>query len=127
MEETARTLRLEVITPDASVYCDDVEFVLVRALDGDLGVMHGHAPLIASLDIWPLTVTKEGAEKKIAVAKGFMEVNDNKVTIVTPEAAKHRAEERLASKNEKIDHVRAELALKRAIQRLDVVKTFSGR
>ena len=135
MEETARTLRLEVITPDASVYCDDVEFVLVRALDGDLGVMHGHAPLIASLDIWPLTVTKEGAEKKIAVAKGFMEVNDNKVTIVTPaaelpedidvkraEAAKHRA-----SKNEKIDHVRAELALKRAIQRLDVVKTFSGR
>ena len=140
MEETARTLRLEVITPDASVYCDDVEFVLVRALDGDLGVMHGNAPLIASLDIWPLTVTKEGTEKKIAVAKGFMEVNDNKVTIVTPaaelpedidvkraEAAKHRAEDRLASKNEKIDHVRAELALKRAIQRLDVVKTFSGR
>ena len=86
------------------------------------------------------SVTKEVAEKKIAVAKGFMEVNDNKVTIVTPaaelpedidvkraEAAKHRAEERLASKNEKIDHVRAELALKRAIQRLDVVKTFSGR
>ena len=133
MEETARTLRLEVITPDASVYCDDVEFVLVRALDGDLGVMHGHAPLIASLDIWPLTVTKEGAEKKIAVAKGFMEVNDNKVTIVTPAAELpedidvKRAEDRLASKNEKIDHVRAELALKRAIQRLDVVKTFSGR
>ena len=124
MEETARTLRLEVITPDASVYCDDVEFVLVRALDGDLGVMHGHAPLIASLDIWPLTVTKEGTEKKIAVAKGFMEVNDNKVTIVTPAA---ELPEDIDVKNEKIDHVRAELALKRAIQRLDVVKTFSGR
>ena len=69
-----------------------------------------------------------------------MEVNDNKVTIVTPaaelpedidvtraEADNNRAEARLASKNEKLDHVRAELAVKRAIQRLEVVTTFSGR
>ena len=135
MEENSRTLRLEVITPDAFVFNDDVEFVLVRALDGDLGVMPHHAPLIASLGIWPLTYTQN-----ISVAKGFMEVSDNKVTVVTPaaelpesidvkraEAAKARAERRLESKDEGVDYDRAELALKRALLRLDVVKTFSGQ
>ncbi len=140
MEENSRTLRLEVITPDAFVFNDDVEFVLVRALDGDLGVMPHHAPLIASLGIWPLTYTQNGVKKKISVAKGFMEVSDNKVTVVTPaaelpesidvkraEAAKSRAERRLESKDEGVDYDRAELALKRALLRLDVVKTFSGQ
>ena len=69
-----------------------------------------------------------------------MEVSDNKVTVVTPaaelpesidvkraEAAKARAERRLESKDEGVDYDRAELALKRALLRLDVVKTFSGQ
>ena len=48
MAEKGKTIRLEVITPDAAVLNEDVEFVLVRALDGDLGIMPNHAPLIAS-------------------------------------------------------------------------------
>ena len=53
MAETGKTIHLEIITPDAAVLNTDVSFVLVRALDGDLGIMPGHAPLIASLRIWP--------------------------------------------------------------------------
>ena len=140
MDEKSKTLRLEVITPDTSVFNDDVEFVLVRALDGDPGIMPNHAPLIASLRIWPLTYTKNGTEKQISVAKGFLEVSGNKVTVVTPaaelpenidvkraQAAKERAERRLENKAENIDVERAELALRRALLRLDVVKTFSGK
>ena len=49
MAEHEKTIRLDVITPDAAVLNEDVEFVLVRALDGDLGILPNHAPLIASL------------------------------------------------------------------------------
>ena len=51
MAEAGKTLHLEVITPDAAVLHEDVDFILVRALDGDLGIMPNHAPLIASHDL----------------------------------------------------------------------------
>ncbi|WP_301860330.1 F0F1 ATP synthase subunit epsilon [uncultured Megasphaera sp.] len=135
MAEQGKTFRLEVITPDAAVLQEDVEFVAVRALDGELGIMPGHAPLIASLDIWPLAYEAGGKRQRLAVSSGFLEVNNNNVTVVTPaaekpadidvhraEAAKKRAEDRLKSHSEDIDVERAEVALKRALCRLDVAQ-----
>ena len=88
MAEAGKTLHLEVITPDAAVLHEDVDFVLVRALDGDLGIMPNHAPLIASLSIWPLCYDKGGKRQCVTVASGFLEVHDNTVTVITPASEK---------------------------------------
>ncbi len=136
MDGAAHLIQLEVITPDEQVYSGNVRFLLARATDGDLGILPGHAPLVASLSIWPVQFDDpEGNRHAMAVFGGFMEVLPEKITIVTPncelpeeidvaraERAKKRAEERLASKNADIDHLRAELALKRALMRLQVTK-----
>lgn len=140
MAETGKTIHLEVITPDAAVLSEDVNFVLVRALDGDLGIMPNHAPLIASLSIWPLIYEQNGQRNALTVAEGFLEVNENKITVITPAAekaseidvqraqeSKERAEERLKHKSDSIDVQRAELALKRALLRLDVANKYGGK
>lgn len=140
MAEAGKTFHLDIITPDASVLSDDVEFVVARALDGDLGIMPNHAPLIASLDIGPLSYIKDGVRQYISVAEGFMEVSHNTVTIITPAAehptdidveraqrARERAEKRLQSKSQEIDTALAEAALKRALLRIDVAEQYSGK
>jgi F-type H+-transporting ATPase subunit epsilon len=140
MAETGKTIHLEVITPDVAVFNDDVDFVLVRALDGDLGIMPNHAPLIASLQIWPLTYTKGEEKHDIFIAGGFLEVKDNKITVIAPaaelpenidlgraEKAKSRAEGRLQKRADGIDVERAQLALSRAVERIQVAKHSSGK
>lgn len=137
MAEAGKTLHLEVITPDAAVLHEDVDFVLVRALDGDLGIMPNHAPLIASLSIWPLCYDKGGKRQCVTVASGFLEVHDNTVTVITPasekpedidvaraQSAKKRAEDRLAAHAANLDVTRAEAALQRALRRLDVAEKY---
>lgn len=140
MAEKGKTIHLEVITPDAAVLQEDVEFVLVRALDGDLGIMPNHAPLIASLSIAPLFYDKDGRRKCVSVAFGFLEVNGNKMTVISPAAelpqaidvkraqsAKDRAEKRLHNNHGDIDVERANLAMKRALCRLHVAKEYGSR
>ena len=137
MAEAGKTLHLEAITPDAAVLHEDVDFVLVRALDGDLGIMPNHAPLIASLSIWPLCYDKGGKRQYITVASGFLEVHDNTVTVITPasekpedidvaraQSAEKRAEDRLAAHAANLDVTRAEAALQRALRRLDVAEKY---
>ena len=137
MAEAGKTLHLEVITPDAAVLHEDVDFVLVRALDGDLGIMPNHAPLIASLSIWPLCYDKGRKRQYITVASGFLEVHDNTVTVITPasekpedidvaraQSAEKRAEDRLAAHAANLDVTRAEAALQRALRRLDVAEKY---
>lgn len=139
MAEKGKTIHLEVIAPDAAVLNEDVEFVLVRALDGDLGIMPNHAPLIASLDIWPLVYDVGGKRHCLSVASGFLEVSGNTITVITPaaekpedidvkraEAAQKRAEDLLHGKRKDIDVHRAEMALKRALCRLDTVKKYGS-
>ncbi|WP_293986280.1 F0F1 ATP synthase subunit epsilon [uncultured Megasphaera sp.] len=137
MAEAGKTLHLEVITPDAAVLHEDVDFVLVRALDGDLGIMPNHAPLIASLSIWPLCYDKGGKRQCVTVASGFLEVHGNTVTVITPasekpvdidvdraKAAEKRAQDRLAAHAADLDVTRAEAALQRALRRLDVAEKY---
>ncbi len=50
----AKTIRLDIVTPDKVALSEDVNMVIARATDGDLGILPGHAPLIAGLEIWPL-------------------------------------------------------------------------
>ena len=131
-------LHLEIVTPDRSFYNGKVERVIVRGLQGDFAVLKGRAPIATPLKICKVRILEEaGQEERIAaVVEGYITVLDDVVTIVTdaaewPEeidveralAAKARAEERLKRRHEEsVDAIRAEAALKRAINRLDLVK-----
>lgn len=134
------TIRLEIVTPERSVYNQDVEMVIARATDGDIGILAGHAPLIAGLAIAPLRVKKEEGEEQIAITGGFIEVQPDKVIVLATtaetaaeidvkraEEAKARAERRLQSGGEELDVARAEVALKRALARLRVVNHFKQK
>jgi F-type H+-transporting ATPase subunit epsilon len=130
-----KTQRLEIVTPEKKVFSEDVSFLVAPGTDGELGIMPEHAPLITALNIGLLRVEQEGKKFKVVLTGGFMEVRNNKVTVLADtaertesidaaraEAARRRAEERLASKSAEIDVVRAEMALKRALVRLKALQ-----
>lgn len=130
-----KTQRLEIVTPQKKVFSEDVKFLVAPGTDGELGILPEHAPLITSLNIGIMRIQQEGKNIKVVVTGGFMEVRNNKVTVLAnaaeraedidvarAEAAKQRAEARLAAKSPEIDVLRAELALKRALTRLKAVQ-----
>jgi F-type H+-transporting ATPase subunit epsilon len=128
----AGTFMLEIVTPEDRLLKDEVQFVVVPEINGELGVLRNHAPLIAALDIGVLRYTDpNGAIKKMAVSGGFMEVMDNearilaetaehgtKIDVLRAKAAKERAEARIAAKAADTNMTRAEFALHRAIARI---------
>jgi len=131
----AKTIRLDIVTPEKVAYSDNVNMVIARTTAGDIGILPGHASLIAALATWPLRIMTDDGEKQVALIGGFIEVQPDKITVLAnnaelPEeidveralAAKERAEERLRGNKEKIDATRADIALKRAITRLTVAK-----
>ncbi|MEK8131689.1 F0F1 ATP synthase subunit epsilon [Paenibacillus filicis] len=132
------TFLLEIVTPERKVYAEQVSMIVARGVEGELGILPNHIPLVTPLKIAVVTVKIQGSKDlSIAVNGGFMEVRKDKVVILAesaelPEqidvdrakASKDRAEQRLKNaKQEKIDFHRAELALQRALNRLGV----SGR
>ncbi|GFR39388.1 ATP synthase epsilon chain [Insulibacter thermoxylanivorax] len=130
-----KTFQLEVVTPERKVYSGDATMVIVKGIEGELGIMANHLPFVTPLQIAPVRIkTPDQDEHVIAVNGGFIEVHNNKVIILAESAelpeeididraerARERAEERLRrAKQEKIDYHRAEMALQRAINRLRV-------
>lgn len=127
------TLKLEIVTPERKVYEQDVAGVTVKGVEGELGILPKHIPFVTPLKVAPVRAKKaEGGEDLIAVHGGFMEVRQNKVVILAEAAelpdeidvdralrAKERAEERLRQR-EHYDFRRAEIALQRAMTRLQV-------
>jgi F-type H+-transporting ATPase subunit epsilon len=131
------TMPLDVVTPDRKVFGEEVEMVIVRGGDGDLGILPHHAPLATPLKPCVVRIRQDGEERKIAVSGGFLEVANNRVTILADAAelpeeidverarrAKERAEQRLANAEtdteDRIDVERARRALARANVRLEV-------
>ncbi|MBE3576603.1 MAG: F0F1 ATP synthase subunit epsilon [Limnochordales bacterium] len=133
--DAAGGLLLEVITPGRTVLRQRVESVLLPALDGYLGIMSGHAPLVAGLAPGVLLYGPKGREKaRMAVSGGLAEVAENHVRVLAdaaelPEeidvgrarAALERAEERLRRWDWQVDVARAEMAMRRALARLRAV------
>lgn len=133
------TFLLEIVTPERKVYAQEVNMVIVRGIQGELGIMPGHIPLVTPLQIGPLRVKNGSQESIIAVNGGFVEVRKDKVVVlaesaelpsdIDPEraqAAKQRAEQRLSGKGGDTDRKRAELSLQRAINRLEVKRGFGS-
>lgn len=132
------TFMLEIVTPEKILFKDEVQFMVAPAVDGEIGVMKNHAPLVAALKIGVMRYNdSKGTEKKIAVSGGFMEIIDDTgrilaetaekgedIDVLRAKAARERAERRLAQRDETINHVRAEQALKRAIVRLKAAGAY---
>lgn len=102
------TIRLEVVTPERVVLEDDAEVVVARGAEGDLGILHGHEPLITPLQIGELYYRHDGTDNVLAVAGGFLEVTPEKVVVLAD----------VAERSEEIDRQRAEEARRRAEESL---------
>lgn len=130
-----KTLTVSVVTPDGEVLEGDYEMLSCKAESGELGILPGHIPLVAPLTINTVRLKKDGSENKVVVSGGFLEVRPDKATILAPSAelasdidverakrAKERAQQYLESKDDDIDLKRANLALTRAINRINAVE-----
>ena len=131
------TVLVEVVTPERVVYSGDARIVVAKGVEGDLGILPNHMPLVTPLKIAPVQVKKaDDSSDFIAVSGGFLEVRKDKITILAQsaelpedidvnraEAAKERAERRLAETGkDESDFKRAQLSLQRAMVRLQVAK-----
>src|SRR5688500_16464126 len=76
-------LNVSVVTPEAELWSGEADFVLARVIDGDVGILPGHAPLLGTLHHARLIVQHGGEQTYIAVDGGFIEVLDNNVSVLT--------------------------------------------
>lgn len=124
---------LEVVTPDRLLVHEVVDEVQLPGVEGYLGVLPGHTPLLATLRVGQLWYRRGATTTYLAVSFGFAEVLPDRVTVLAQlaekaedidvaraEAAKKRAEERLAKQVPDVDFERARLALIKAVTRLEV-------
>jgi len=129
-------MMLEIITAERQVFSDEVDMVVAPGIDGQLGILPRHAPLMTMLKPGALTVRKAGEEDMyVAVSGGFMEVLGNRVSILADacersdeideeraQQAIQRAQERLANRSEDMELERAMASLRRAQVRVDLVR-----
>jgi len=127
-------IHLEVVTPTGPVVSEEVEIVTAPGVGGEFGVLANHAPFLSTIKTGTLSFKKDRQTRYLMVSGGFTEVSNNKITFLVESAefgnaidveralrAKERAEKRLAlaqQTTEKINRVRAEAALQRAMARL---------
>ncbi len=98
------SLTLEIVTPEARVYSDTIDTVVIPTVDGEIGILPGHIPLLTQVADGELRVTKGGKELFLAVGDGFAQVEGDKISILAERAITE----------EKIDEAAVEEALKRA-------------
>ena len=129
----ANTLKLEIVTPEAVVYSEDVEMVVLPGAEGELGIYPMHVPLMTQIVPGEVAVRKGGQESLLAVGEGFVEITPHRVSILTDmaikadgideaavEEARRRAE---ARRNEKLtgeESALVEAALARTAAQLKV-------
>ena len=102
------TLKLEIITPAATVFSEDVEMVTLPGVEGELGILPQHVPLMTQMVPGEMVVRKNGQDRFLAVGEGLIEITGDHVTILTDQA--------MAAEN--IDVALAEEARQRAQARL---------
>jgi len=130
-----RNFLLKIITPDRVFFEEEASMVEFNTTEGEIGVYKNHVPMTVIIKPGILTITQEDGVKEAALHAGFVEILQDKVTILAeiiewPEeidadraqAARERAEERLKSKTPETDVARAETALQRAMARIQVLK-----
>lgn len=102
------SLTLEIVTPEARVYSDTIDSVVIPTVEGEVGILPGHIPLLTQVADGELRVTKDGQTQWLAVGGGFAEVESDHVRVLAERAITE----------EKIDEGVVEAALKRAEEQL---------
>lgn len=135
------SIQLIVVTPERQLLRESVVEVTVPGLEGQLGILPGHAPLMTELGIGELSYRTSTSSQPVvlAVVRGFAEVLPDRVTVLAEtaeraeeidlaraEEAKARAEKRLAAGDPNIDWDRANVALQRSLIRLQIARKYRG-
>ena len=102
------TLKLEIVTPEAKIYSEDVDMVTLPGIEGEMGIYPMHVPLMTSVKSGELVVKKAGVDHFLAIGEGFVEITGTRVAVLTD----------MAIKADDIDEMKAEEARKRAEARL---------
>ena len=133
-------IHLEIVTPEKQLFSGAVDAVTVPANTGYLGILPGHAPLLAELGIGEISYKTGSKTEYLSCSWGFLEVLPDRVVLLAQSAesasdidlkraeeAKTRAEKLLQSKDPNVDFARAQLALLRAISRINAAnhRTFN--
>src|SRR6266699_1328590 len=105
----ASTLKLEIVTPEAKTYAEDVEMVTLPAVEGEMGVFPQHVPLMTQIVPGEIIARKDGRDYFLAVGEGFVEITGERVAIMTD----------MAMRAESIDETKADEARRRAEARLE--------
>jgi F-type H+-transporting ATPase subunit epsilon len=105
-------IKLEIVTPEASIFSDEVDSVVLPGYDGEIGVLPAHAPLVTTLQVGELRYTKSGKTTELAVGEGLVEVTGNTTRVLTD----------MALNTDEIDEKAVEDALERAKKSLENIK-----
>jgi F-type H+-transporting ATPase subunit epsilon len=129
----AATLKLEIVTPEAKIYSDDVDMVTLTGVEGEMGIMPNHVPLMTQLCAGEIVAQKGQDTIFLAVGDGFVQVTGDRVAILTDmairaenideakaEEARLRAEARLAEKITDVEAAHIQAALLHAAVQLKV-------
>jgi F-type H+-transporting ATPase subunit epsilon len=102
------TLKLEIVTPEARIYSEEVDMVTLPGIEGEMGIFPMHVPLMTQIAPGEIVVRKNGQDFHLAVGEGFVEITADRVAVMSD----------MAIRAENIDEVKAEEARKRAESRL---------
>lgn len=129
----ANTLKLEIVTPEAKMFSGDVDMVTLAGVEGEMGIMPGHMPVMTQLVAGELTVRQGGQNIFVAVGDGFVQITGDKVAVLTDMAikaddideamaleAQKKAEARLAQKLSEEESATVHAALVHATTQLNV-------
>jgi F-type H+-transporting ATPase subunit epsilon len=129
------TIHLDVLTPEKMVFAGDVDMILAWGVEGQLGILPHHAPLMTMLQPGDLVFRKAGKEESLVISGGFLEVRPDRVVVLADaceraeeidvaraEAAKERARKALLAATGEVDATAAEAALRRSLARIKAVE-----
>lgn len=129
------TFTLEITTPERSFFNGEVEALIIETYDGQMGILKGHMPMVVPVAIGPMKLKKDGKWQEAVLSEGFMKVTQDRTIILCDtaewpdeidenraKAAEERARERLHRQMSKIEYMRSQAALQRALSRLKVKK-----
>jgi F-type H+-transporting ATPase subunit epsilon len=136
----AATLKLEIVTPDAKVYSEDVEMVTLPGVEGEMGIFPNHVPLMTQIAPGEIVARKGGEDFFLAIGEGFVEITGDRVAILADMAiraenidegqadeARRRAEARLSEPINDEETAKVQAALAHSLAQLKVKRRQSGR
>lgn len=129
----ANTFNLEIVTPDRMFFSGEIETVVLKTPEGEIGVLKDHMPMVVAVAIGPIRIQKDGDWLEAVLSEGFMKIMQDKTVILVDtaewpneidvnraKAAEERAKERLQSQLSRVEYMRTQAALQRAFSRIQV-------